>query len=1274
MRSLYNSPHKTYLLKQNLYSLKILTYSLLNKPSKYQSEFIDVYLANQIFQEAMYIVFYKKVWNSLKMKKLLSSLFFLGIASASFTQDFSNKGKEFWAVFPPHQPSNINSLANLSIYISSDKNSKGRIYYGGTSISFDVQANQPKEYVLNRSLSYVSGAEAANDLAPANLLKTVSNRGIKIVVDENQPPVVAYAHIYAGNRSAATILLPKSVLERRYMTISYTQLPNGPLVGEDARSQFTVVAVEEKTKVRINLRKDGVASGAPFEIQLDKPGDVYCFQSDNDITGSEIESIPDGDNPCKKIAVFSGSSAARIPAIMSARSLDPLMQQCYPINTWGQQYFITPLKGKNNFIFRVLAKEDNTIVKINNRTVNLNKGAFIESTNGIDQIPAFVIANKPIAVAQYVQSQNLDIGIGDPEMIILNSVEQNIKNVSMFLSPKNAIKEQNVNIVIKDEGIPSFKINGNLPSASFKSIGTTGYSYLQESFNVSPSQYLGIQMTSDSGFNAFCYGFGQFESYGYSAGTNVRDLNQYISIKNEFSSVAFPATCKDAPFKFSVTLPFKPLRIQWKFNNSKDILEENKSVAVDPPAISNNGQPIEPTSITKSITDPNKELYVFQLDKKYLFKTKGTFPIGIVVFNPTSDGCNGEQIIDFDLEVFDPPKTKFIATTNGCLKDPVKLEGQIESGGREVNKFIWGFNNVTPDTTNNKSINNVFTTDGDQKISLKTINDIGCISDEYTSVVKLSNKPMPAFDFSQPVCIGKQLRLVDKSSIGGASVIKEWKWTYSNNSGADIFTNSSAEKAPTKIFDTSIVKIKLLLTTTSGCNNMIEKEVILFPNPIVRFELPDVCLDDAKANFTTNTSIATGGTIKTLLWNFGDPLSSASLNEALGKDVSHAYSRSGLYTVSLKAESADGCVDQLTKVLTVNGATPKAGFSMINEGKLCSNNDVFLLNESTVDFGNVTRLEIYWNWDPTNPGSSPKLIDETPSPKKQYKFRYADFREVGSKEYKIRVVAYSGGICVNEITKSIKINGSPLVKFDSMPSLCQLDPMYKINTAGFTDVTGIPRGVGIYSGIGVTSSGNFSPSIAGPGLFTITYRFTASNGCYRDTFQTIKVFPNPIVNAGPDFKLFDDAEEVINAKAEGIDLTYKWDPPTYLNRSDTLNPRVIKPLDDILYTFSATGIGNCTSKDNVFIKSLHNPKPPNTFTPNGDSFNDFWVIEDIESYPGAIIEVYNAEGQLVYRSVGYSKPWDGSFNGKTLPFGTYYFVIDPKSGRKKIAGYVTIIK
>jgi len=378
--------------------------------------------------------------------------------------------------------------------------------------------------------------------------------------------------------------------------------------------------------------------------------------------------------------------------------------------------------------------------------------------------------------------------------------------------------------------------------------------------------------------------------------------------------------------------------------------------------------------------------------------------------------------------------------------------------------------------------------------------------------------------------------------------------------------------------------------------------------------------------------------------------------------------------VTLKAESTDGCLDQLTRVLTVNGATPKAGFSMINENSLCSNTDVTLVNESIVDFGNVTRLEIYWDWNPLNPSSSPSIIDENPSPKKQYKYKYADFRDVPSKEYKIKLVAYSGGICVNEITRSIKLNGSPLVKFDSLPSLCQNGPAYKIIETSYTDVSGISKGVSSFTGAGINASGLFTPSIAGPGDYKLTYRYTSSNGCFRDTFQTIRVYPNPTANAGPDFKMFDDVEKTILASAQGQDLSFKWDPPLYLNRPDTLNPRVIKPQDDILYTFSVTGIGNCTTKDNVFVKVLRNPKPPNTFTPNGDGINDRWEIPDMDSYPEAIIEVYNTEGKLIFHSIGYSTPWDGSFNGKILPFGTYYYAIDPRSGRKKIAGFVTIIK
>jgi gliding motility-associated-like protein len=86
------------------------------------------------------------------------------------------------------------------------------------------------------------------------------------------------------------------------------------------------------------------------------------------------------------------------------------------------------------------------------------------------------------------------------------------------------------------------------------------------------------------------------------------------------------------------------------------------------------------------------------------------------------------------------------------------------------------------------------------------------------------------------------------------------------------------------------------------------------------------------------------------------------------------------------------------------------------------------------------------------------------------------------------------------------------------------------------------------------------------------------------------------------------------------------------------------------------------------------PAIPNVFTPNGDGINDKWVIQYLESYPGAVVEIFNRYGSLVFRSVGYTKPWDGTFNGKEMPAGTYYYIINPKNGRKQISGFVDIVR
>jgi gliding motility-associated-like protein len=82
----------------------------------------------------------------------------------------------------------------------------------------------------------------------------------------------------------------------------------------------------------------------------------------------------------------------------------------------------------------------------------------------------------------------------------------------------------------------------------------------------------------------------------------------------------------------------------------------------------------------------------------------------------------------------------------------------------------------------------------------------------------------------------------------------------------------------------------------------------------------------------------------------------------------------------------------------------------------------------------------------------------------------------------------------------------------------------------------------------------------------------------------------------------------------------------------------------------------------------------NTFTPNNDGINDYWRIENIESYTTAIVQVFSRDGQLVFESKGYVLPFDGNLNGKALPVGSYYYIINLGRGCNIISGSLTLIR
>ena len=71
------------------------------------------------------------------------------------------------------------------------------------------------------------------------------------------------------------------------------------------------------------------------------------------------------------------------------------------------------------------------------------------------------------------------------------------------------------------------------------------------------------------------------------------------------------------------------------------------------------------------------------------------------------------------------------------------------------------------------------------------------------------------------------------------------------------------------------------------------------------------------------------------------------------------------------------------------------------------------------------------------------------------------------------------------------------------------------------------------------------------------------------------------------------------------------------------------------------------------------PILPTVITPNYDGKNDLFVIDYLEEiYPECSVTIFNRWGSIVFESVGYLDPWDGTNKGEPLPMGTYFYKIE----------------
>ena len=157
---------------------------------------------------------------------------------------------------------------------------------------------------------------------------------------------------------------------------------------------------------------------------------------------------------------------------------------------------------------------------------------------------------------------------GDPSEIWVNPVEQKIKELTFGTFQTTQVTDHFLNIVTTADNVNSVLLDGVSISDKFETLkGNSDYMFARI-VNLPNGTHT---LTSDSGFIAHVYGFGQRESYGYPAGGTTRDLTAYITINGkEFKPGEDNLLCGDDTVDFSCELNYEFDSIYWFFGDGKD--------------------------------------------------------------------------------------------------------------------------------------------------------------------------------------------------------------------------------------------------------------------------------------------------------------------------------------------------------------------------------------------------------------------------------------------------------------------------------------------------------------------------------------------------------------------------------------------------------------------------------------------------------------------------------------------------------------------------------
>ena len=434
----------------------------------------------------------------------------------------STEGTDFWFGFMEGRNYN-NNVHFIEITVTAREATNFKVYIGG------IEYPTPGFVNANSSIQIKLPLETAEAKGSEN----IENKGIHLVAENS---VNVYALNWDRNSADLAVIYPVESLGKEYYAMCYSPYVDSDDPDHGRNSEFLIVAADDNTTVEIVptvVTDQGKPAKIPFSVTLNK-GEVYQVQSLNrrnlagqgDLTGSYIRAN-------KPVALYSGNFSAVIPAESGVGGYDHLFEQMPPLQTWGREYYTVPLLTRRADRYRLIAAEDYTSVQIGSRPRRvINKGEWFEFLLQSNE-PTRIIADKPVMLAQFSQSNTADSN-GDPFMIILSSVSQSKNDVTFVAYNSNQIRDYFVNVVSPTSETGNILFDGNPIGSQFREFPGTDYSFAQLTISLGTHRLNNIN--EDRGFLAYVYGYGGYESYGYGVGFNldlILDIGQNIDFEGD---------------------------------------------------------------------------------------------------------------------------------------------------------------------------------------------------------------------------------------------------------------------------------------------------------------------------------------------------------------------------------------------------------------------------------------------------------------------------------------------------------------------------------------------------------------------------------------------------------------------------------------------------------------------------------------------------------------------------------------------------------------------